>query len=133
MKGQIALEYVFQMLIIVVVILVVVSLIIVFRNQILNYLKICDLLPQFCRSQECYTSEMSEQTIDADALNRYCNSCWDKTGKNHYEKDCLCYIVKGSYSPTMFYNKNCDLKCNKTSSSLVFYYDRISKSISITC
>jgi hypothetical protein len=134
MKGQVVLEYPFQMFLYIVVILVVISLIITFRTQILTYLKLCDYLPQGCQSQqECSTFQTKETTIDTSVLTKYCNLCWDKTGKIDYGKDCLCYIVSGSYSPITFTNKNCELKCDKQATAVFFAYDNLLKEISIKC
>jgi hypothetical protein len=134
MKGEMELEYPFQILILIVVIVVVISLIITFRSQILTYLKLCDFLPQGCQSQkECFTDQKKETTIDANVLTKYCNSCWEKTGAKDYDKDCLCFIVSGSYSPTTFTNKNCELRCSKQSTSVLFTYDYLLKEIYIEC
>lgn len=134
MKGAMELEYPFQMFLYIVVILVVISLIVTFRTQILTYLKLCDYLPQGCQSQlECSTSQTKVTTIDANVLTKYCNLCWDKTGGIKYEKDCLCYIVSGNYSPTAFSNKNCKLDCNKQATSVIITYDWLLQKIDIKC
>lgn len=128
------LEYVFKMFLYIVVILVVISLIVTFRKQILTYLKLCDFLPQGCQQQiDCATYQVTEKTIDANTLRKYCSLCWDKTGQKDYRKDCLCYIVSGSYSPVEFANQNCELKCDKTVTSVFFAYDNLLEKVYIKC
>jgi len=133
MKGQMVLEYPFKIFIYIVVVLVVISLIITFRNQILTSLNLCQFTPQGCQQQECSTIEAAETTINEAVLRKYCNFCWDKTGKIDYKKDCLCYVVRGSYSPIGFTYENCELECDKEATSLLFAYDALLKKIYIKC
>lgn len=135
MKGQMELEYPFKIFLYVVVILVVIGLIVTFRNQILTYLKLCQYTPQGCSEQErCTTISSKETTITATELKKYCDRCWDRTGRKEYKDDCLCYVVTGSYSPTAFTDENCELKCdNADATSLLFSYDGLLQKIYIKC
>jgi hypothetical protein len=134
MKGQVSLEYPFKMLIYTVVFLVVVGLVVIFREQIVNGLKICQLLPYICKEQnQCSTIEVRQATISETIMKNYCNSCWEKTGKKDSTKDCLCYIVKGIYYPIGFQQENCELKCDKETDTLLFMYDGIRKKVYINC
>ena len=136
MKGDMALEYPFKLLLYVVVILVVVGLIIAFNKQIREYLVnvLCQLLPQGCQSNgDCTTYDSTETVIDQKVLKYYCDACWTKTGRNEYQKDCLCYIVKGSFTPTTFTNENCELQCTKGASAVLFSYNHFAKTVEIKC
>ena len=134
MKGQMVLEYPFKIFIYIVVVLVVISLIITFMNQILTSLNLCQFTPQGCQQQqECSTIEAAEIAINEAVLRKYCSFCWDKTGKIDYGKDCLCYVVSGSYSPIAFTYENCELNCSKQATSLLFAYDGLLKKIYIKC
>jgi hypothetical protein len=134
MKGQMVLEYPFNIFIYIVVILVVIGLIANFRNQILTSLNLCQFTPQGCQQQEeCSTIESTETAVNEAILNKYCNFCWEKTGKIDYKKDCLCYVVSGSFSPFTFTHENCELKCNKSATAVMFTYDARLKKVYIKC
>ena len=134
MRGEMELEFVFKMFIYVVVILVVISLITVFRKDILTALNLCKLFPQACQEAgECKTSEVSQSVIDSSVLKIYCDFCWDKTGSKKYGENCLCFILKGSYSPVEFANQNCLLDCDKQASAVLFQYDYLLGKVFIKC
>jgi hypothetical protein len=133
MKGQMVLEYPFNIFLYAIVIIVVIGLIISFRNQIISSLNLCQFIPQGCQQQECSTIEATETAIDEDVLRKYCDLCWSKTGKMEYKKDCLCYVVRGSYSPVAFAYENCELDCSKDATSVLFAYDSLLKKIYIKC
>lgn len=131
---EMALEYPFKIFIYVVVAVVVIGLMITFRNQILDFLNLCQFMPQGCEEQrECFTIESTEAIINEASLRKYCDFCWRKTGELDYKKDCLCYVVSGSYSPIPFTHENCVLDCNKDATSVRFSYDSIIKKIYIRC
>lgn len=127
------LEYPFKIFLYVIVIIVVIGLIVTFRNQILTSLNLCQFIPQGCQQQECYTYEVSEAAMNEAVLKKYCDLCWGKTGKIDYGKDCLCYVVRGSYSSITFTYENCELKCTTGATSLLFAYDGLLKKIYIKC
>jgi hypothetical protein len=134
MKGQMVLEYPFNIMLYVVVILVVIGIIIAFKDQIITSFNLCQFTPQGCGSpQQCSTNQASEPTIDSAVLKKYCDLCWRTTGYVNYNKDCLCYVVSGSFSPVAFTNDNCELNCNKQANSLMFSYDRFLKKVYIKC
>ena len=127
------LEFVFKMFIYVVVILVVISLITVFRKEILNSLNLCQIFPQGCQSGECKTSEVSEAIIDSNALKKYCDSCWGKTGSKKYGENCLCFILKGNFTPLTFSSQNCLLDCSKQATAVLINYDYLLGKVFIKC
>lgn len=133
MKGEMELEFVFKMLLYVVVIVVVISLLTVFRKDILTALNLCKVFPQGCQAGECKTSEVSQSVIDSSALKRYCDLCWGSTGSKNYGENCLCFILKGSYSPVEFASQNCILNCNKQASAVLFQYDNLLGKVFIKC
>jgi len=133
MKG-LALEFVFKMFLYVVVVMVVISLIVFFRNSIISALNLCQYLPFTCpQKEECSTLQVTENQITANILDKYCSLCWLKTGEKDYKKDCLCYVVKGSFSPFSYSNQNCELKCSNEATSLIFTYNSLFKKIIIEC
>jgi hypothetical protein len=133
MKG-LALEFVFKMFLYIVVIMVVVGLIVFFRDSIISALNLCQYLPSGCpQKEECSTVQATEAQITASILDKYCNLCWSKTGAKDYQKDCLCYIVKGSFSSFPYSNQNCELKCSNQATSLIFTYSSLFKKIIIEC
>lgn len=135
MKAQMALEEVFKIVIFVVVALIVIGLVINFRDQIVQGLKLCDWSPSSCAKQEeCSTNQADEINIDDSVLNRYCDSCWSKSGKVDLDQDCLCYIVKGTFTPLITNLPSyCQLTCNKNTTSILVYYDSVLKIVSIGC
>lgn len=132
MKG-LALEYVFKMFLYLVVVLVVLGLIINFRNQIIEALNLCQYVPGCKREEKCETILVKEVMVNENILNKYCNFCWGKTGLKDYKENCLCYVVKGSFSPFAFNNPDCELKCTSDSDILFFKYDSLFKKIFIEC
>lgn len=132
MKG-LALEYVFKMFLYFVVVVVVLGLIINFRSQIIEALNLCDYIPGCKREEKCETILAKEAVIDENVLNKYCNLCWSKTGLRDYKENCVCYVVRGSFSPLAFSNQNCELKCNLNSESLIFSYNSLFKKVFIEC
>ncbi|MEM5879557.1 MAG: hypothetical protein QXU74_03640 [Candidatus Aenigmatarchaeota archaeon] len=134
MKGF-ALEFVFKMFLYIVVILVVISLIIHFKDEILSSLHLCDYLPGGCPSkQECSTIQASEAILTESVIEKYCSFCWQKTGLKDYAKDCICYVVSGTFSPAQFtLSDHCSLKCNKEATSLIFSYNHLLKKVFIEC
>jgi hypothetical protein len=134
-KGQTAaLEFPFKTILYIVVAVVIIGFIITFRDQIIVFLKVCDLVPQACSSQsKCFTNEFTEKTLDQSTLEKYCDGCWEKGGRGTAKEDCLCFIVKGNYSPTVFTNENCELSCDKEAASLLVEYDYLFKKVYIKC
>lgn len=133
MKGM-ALELVFKMFLYIVVIMVVISLIIFFRDSIISALNLCQFLPSGCPpKEECPTIEVTEGQITSSTIDKYCSLCWSKTGAKNYGKNCLCYVVKGDFSPFAYSNPNCELKCSKPATSLIFTYDSLLRKINIGC
>jgi hypothetical protein len=134
MKGM-AIEFIFKMFLYVVVILVVISLIIHFREEILTTLNLCDYVPGGCQKrEECTPIQSTETSITEIVLKKYCDLCWLKTGEKNYPKDCICYIVKGSFSPSTFtLSDYCDLRCNKEATSVIFTYNQLLKKVLIEC
>ena len=113
--------------------MVVISLIVFFRNSIISALNLCQYLPSGCPQEECSTIQTNEDQITASILDKYCDLCWSKTGAKDYKKDCLCYVVKGNFSPFTYSNQNCELKCSNQATSLIFTYSSLFKKITIEC
>lgn len=133
MKGQMVLEYPFNILLYTVVIVILIAMIITFRNRILTSLNLCQYTPQGCQPQQCSAIQATETVINEAVLTKYCNLCWQKTGNVNYKSDCLCYAVSGSFFPVAFSNQNCQLTCNKDATSVLFSYDSLLKKVYITC
>jgi hypothetical protein len=135
MRGSMELEYIFKMLLYIVVILVVIGIIVGIRPEILDALKLCRYLPSGCEEdKECSNLQVSESIITESTLNKYCKFCWDKTGAKEDARDCMCYVVSGSYSPlTASLPEYCELKCNKEATSIWFSYSSLFKKITIGC
>jgi hypothetical protein len=132
MKG-LALEFVFKMFLYIVVIIVVIGLIVFFRNSIISTLNLCQYLPSGCLEKKCETIQATEGQITSSILDKYCNLCWSKTGAKDLREDCLCYVVKGDFLPFPYSNQNCELKCSKQATSLIFAYNSLLKKITIEC
>jgi len=134
MKGM-ALEMVFQMFLYIVVILVVIGIIINFRESILSALKLCDYIPGGCpQKEECTAIQSTEVSITESVLKKYCDFCWSKTGAKDFSKDCLCYVVSGSFSPDSYILSDyCNLKCDKSVTSVIFTYSHLLKKVLIEC
>jgi hypothetical protein len=135
MKGQMVLEEIFKFLIYIVVAVVVIIMVVNFRHEIAKALNLCELFHLFCPKEgKCENIVVEENSIDNSILKKYCNLCWDKTGDKSFEKNCLCYIVKGQFNPV---SNNlptyCNLKCARQASSILFYYDSKLKMINIEC
>lgn len=133
MKGM-ALEFVFKMFIYIVVVLVVIGIILQFRSEIISALNLCKYVPGGCpEKEECKTIHSTEPSITETTLNKYCDLCWSKTGARGYTKDCICYIITGSFSPFSYSNEHCELKCNIQATSLIITYNHLLKKILIEC
>lgn len=132
--AEMALETVFQMFIYIVVIMVVIGIIIYFRENILSALNLCDYIPGGCpQREECSVIHSTETSITETVLNKYCSFCWGKTGAKNYGKDCICYVVSGTFSPMSYVNEHCELKCSREATSLVFTYNQLFGKIFIEC
>jgi len=134
MKGM-ALEFVFQMFLYIVVIMVVIGIIIQFRGTILSALNLCDYVPGGCpQKEECTAIHATETSITESVLRKYCDMCWSKTGAKEYSKNCICYIVSGSFSPDSYeLNEYCKIECDKEVTSVILTYDYLLKKVSIEC
>ena len=130
MKGFMALEYPFKVLLYLVVIIVVIGIVLVFRKEISN-INFCWIWG--CQQKACETVRVSESTIDRQVLDKYCELCWGKTGAADLKEDCLCYVVSGSFTPFAYTSQHCDLKCNSDSQFLTFSYSHLPKKILIEC
>jgi hypothetical protein len=114
--------------------MVVVSLIIYFRDSIISSLNLCQYLPLGCpKKEECSTLQATEGQITETILDKYCGLCWSRTGAKDLKIDCLCYVVKGDFSPFTYSNQNCELKCSGKTKSLIFAYNSLLKKITIEC
>jgi len=133
MKGEIVLEYPFKIFLYLVVAIVVIGLVVGFRNQILQFFNLCQFIPQGCQRERCSVRLTKEADISKDLLEKYCRLCWDETGKNDYKEDCLCFVVSGKFHPIEFSQENCELICNKDSTSIQFIYYHLLKKIYIKC
>lgn len=134
MKGDMELEYPFKIFLYIVILLVVISFVIHFKDEILSYLNLCQFLPQGCQQAVCSTDEVKESVVDEAKLIKYCDDCWRKTGEGNYNEDCLCSIVKGNFSPIPgFKHDNCELKCDKETSSIILNYNHYLKTVYIEC
>lgn len=131
MKGDIVLEYPFNVFLYTVVVLVVIGMILTLSHTSIS---LCQFTPQGCGKQDtCVTLEATESTINEAILRKYCDSCWRKTGNVDYKQDCLCSIVSGTFSPISFNYTNCELQCNKVVTSIKFSYDHTIKKVYIKC
>ena len=83
--------------------------------------------------KECETFRVDESVIDANVLKKYCDLCWERTGKLNYPQDCLCYVIKGSFSPISFSHPNCELKCSSPATAVFIEYRIVDGNITIEC
>jgi len=127
------LETIFKFFLYVVVIMVVIGLILHFRSSIIRALDLCGLFPSYCEERSCETIISEETEITPEVLRKYCRLCWSKTGEKDYDKDCICYVVKGKFIPTSFKEENCELLCDREVNSLTFTYDHLFKKVRIEC
>lgn len=139
-KGQAALEYPFNILLYVIVILVVIGLILTFQKQIVQFLPICNLLPAGCQEiKECTTATISAPSINAEVLETWCKTCWDKTGKIESKKNCLCYVISGDYLPIPAnqlpadWPEYCEIDCKEKVRSVSVGYDELFGKVIISC
>ncbi len=131
MKGFMVLEYPFKMLLYLVVIVVVIGIILFFRKEIMSGLNFCWI--GGCHPEPCKTVRVNEASIDTSVLDKYCNLCWQKTGKIGLKEDCLCYVVSGSFTPFAYTSEHCVLKCNSNSQFVTFTYSHLFNQIFIEC
>lgn len=92
MKGDMSLEYIIKFLILLIVAAVVISMLISFSDDIKT--KIRDM---FGKEEEIKTNSIDADSFSTAQIRTYMNSCWEKTGER-YNKDFICYILKGDVS-----------------------------------
>jgi len=127
------LETIFKFFLYLVVILVVIGLILHFRSSIIKALDLCGIFPSYCEEEKCETIVSEEVEITSSTLRKYCKLCWSRTGEKGYDRDCICYVVKGRFVPTSFEEENCELLCDREVNSLTFTYDHLFKKVRIEC
>ena len=88
-----ALEYVVKILILVAVAAVVMNIILIFSGDI--QLQVREFFGPKEKSVETETIEA--ENFSSSQIRNYIKSCWEKTGEK-YEKDAICYILKGNVS-----------------------------------
>jgi len=130
MKGFMALEYPFKVLLYLAVIIVVIGIVLFFRKQI-SSINFCWIWG--CQQKACETVRVNENIIDQQVLDKYCNLCWQKTGSVDLKEDCICYIVNGSFSPIAYSSEHCNLRCTSNSQFLTFTYSHLFNKVYIEC
>ncbi len=131
--AEMALEYIFKIFIYIVAVLVIIGIILNFQH-IASMFKLPCLFPP-CEEIKCETSIINEEEINEAVLKKYCDLCWSKTGEKRYDKDCVCYLIKGSLNlPASFSHPHCNLKCSNPSASSVFIeYKLLENNVTIDC
>lgn len=126
------LEYPMQLFILVVAVFVVIGIIFSLRSMATNIRWPCFVPP--CEKETTVgTITANEGNINNDALQKYCNLCWEKTGRADYKKDAVCYIIKGNFNPIQFSNENCILTCSGSATAVFVNYKHLDKKIQIEC
>ncbi|MEM5843936.1 MAG: hypothetical protein QW841_01695 [Candidatus Aenigmatarchaeota archaeon] len=133
---EMALETVFKVLILVVATVVIIGIIINLKN-IAGSIKLPCFFPP-CEEEEKCETQLVDETLTKDVLEKYCNFCWHKTGGINLRQACLCYVIKGSVSslpqPLSLSNPNCEWSCQDLTATSVFLeYDFTRQKILIKC
>ncbi len=93
MSKGLALETVVKWIIYIVVAGVVINLVFFFYDDVKRYIE----TSVFKREKDVQTEKIEQDSFSAVEVRIFVRACWDKTGER-YEKDVICYILKGDVS-----------------------------------
>lgn len=129
-----ALEYPFKVLLFIAVILILITIMWNFRDKIQNLcLFDCD------DDEKCdvKTVPSSEEYVDQDLINKYCEICWNKNKKGGCTENVLCYAVHSEYGLDTEEDRlldYCEHSCSNMNAKTIFFqYDSLRKRVFITC
>jgi hypothetical protein len=126
------LEYPVNLLILTVVVVVIIGIIWNFRDQIMNIHLFPDQEKVECDSKTVVSHEIK---LDLNAINKYCQLCWDKNKRGECGEDNLCYVVNinSSSVPTNPSETYCKNLCTNSAKTIFVQYNYLKENIEITC
>lgn len=131
------LEYPFKIILYMAVVVILIGIAIVFRNKIINW---CFFPP--CENEKCdiKTQTSTENAIDSNILEKYCNICWEKNKRGECSESNVCNVVSlnNPGNPSLYninppVNEYCSISCSKIVTSFFVEYDKINRKIIISC
>ena len=131
-----AMEYIFKTFLYVSIILMLIGIMYNFRSNI----PIC--IFGNCDDEntcEIKTERSTEEFIEVEHINKYCQLCWSKNQNGECPDNVICFVVETTYgvSSNVDYSTffdYCEIECdNKNTETVFVQYDHFRQKVIVTC